>query len=111
MLTVDGEPHEHTARLETALDLIDPNIIKRHPARAALALEVAGLGRFPEVFRGHVAPELAGVPGPAALGSLAPNAEGLGKHGALGRRRDVHVTAEVEDEGADHEDDGGKGVR
>jgi len=32
-LTVDGEPPEHPAGLETTCDLINPLVIERHPLR------------------------------------------------------------------------------
>ena len=109
--TVNGEPEEHSARLEATLNLINPLVIERHPRRAALALPVARLRGFPEVRCVHILDELDRVQSPAALHRHTPDAESSRQNRALGRRVLVHVTAEEEHDWAEEEDNGGKGVR
>ena len=54
MLTVDREPTEHNASLETTFDLVDPFVIEVHPPRTGLNTEMTRLHILPEVVRLHV---------------------------------------------------------
>ena len=108
--TVDGEPAEHAARLEAALDLVDPLVVERHPRGTVLSLKVAGLDVFPKVCSGQVPHGLKRVQRPTALHRRAPEAHGLPEDGAGRRRTGVHIVARGEDEGADEEDDSRQGV-
>lgn len=110
-LTVDREPQEDGAGFEATGDLVDPLVIKGHPARTALALEVARLGLFPEVGSAEVLPSPDGVEREATLEGETPDAEGLTEDRALRWGLGVRVAADVQNEGAQAKEHGREHVR
>jgi len=83
--TVDGEPGEDGASLESTLDFINPVVIESHPRRTLTInlLDLAGLGRLPEIISHKVAPCGDGVPRPAATSVVTPDSEGVSEYGTL----------------------------
>jgi hypothetical protein len=108
--TVDREPQEDPARLDTAANLIYPCIVERHPLRACLNGYIARARAVPEFRCAQILPRANGVDRPFAARGEGEHLEEEREDRTGGGRADVAVAAGEEDERAEEEDDSWKGV-
>lgn len=94
-----------SAGLESPRDLVDERIVISHPWQSSLLLRrhIRRLGLLPEVGSGE-----GRTAEPDALGAVHQNTERLAEDTAGRGVESVALLSEVEDEGAEHKDDGGK---
>lgn len=105
MLTVYGEPDKHSAGFEATGDFVNPLIIESHPTGQCLAPEVTWLGVVPEIWCSGVLVPAVRVPRKAALHSQAPYPHSSAQYGTGGRRSDVAVATNKENDRAEEEKD------
>jgi hypothetical protein len=99
-MTVNREPAEYNAGLETPLDFVYPFIIKSHPFRSVLDGDFARFGTLPEISSIELFEASYWVEAPSAAHSEAPQAEGRGKNRSCGWRVGITAMASPEDGGA-----------
>jgi len=68
--TVQWEPAEDAASLESTPNFIHPVVVKGHPGRP-LPFDITGLNILPEVVSGHILESPIWVPAPSIPGSIA----------------------------------------
>lgn len=100
------------ASLDCTSNLVNIYVIVVYPCRniASLSIDVARLCLIPESRSRPSTPRLHGVDTPCPSGAKSEYAESIRYHRALWRRLNVSVATSVEDDGAEKEGDGGKGV-
>lgn len=107
--TVDRVPQEDSASLQTTLDFINPLVVVLHPRRA-LALDLTWLSTVPESWGREVLPHPPRVQTPFALRRVCEKAERGAQDGASWWSVRIPVAANVENERAHKENNGGERV-
>jgi len=102
--TVNREPAEYPACFHATLHLIHPLIVKCHPSWSGFNSLFARFRVLPEPRRAEVPVRLYRVQTPFSTSGKSPEAECCGEDRACGRRADVAITSDPENDWAKQED-------